>query len=293
MKMGDENSLIASLRLDPEHVGDDCAVVQGCSGKFLLLKVDSVAEDVHFLRSDDPARVGWKALCRPLSDVAAMGGTPKHALVAIFSPPDLPQGYWQSFYRGLKRAGKKFGVTIVGGETSKQTHGIAAAVTLTGEVSEGSCIRRSGGKPGDLLFVTGQLGGSRANHHLDFLPRIAEGRWLAEKYPPHAMLDLSDGLGSDLPRLARASGCGFEVSTASLPVRRGYTQRAALTDGEDYELLFAMPQEAVRGLLAAWPLAFPQTRLTKIGALLEAGIIPKQWMLGWDHFTEPSLKPES
>jgi thiamine-monophosphate kinase len=269
----------------PLGPGDDCAAIRpAAKGRLVLLKTDCVAEDVHFLRSHDPARVGWKALCRPLSDIAAMGGTPREALVTFFSPPDLEADYWKKFYRGLGRAARRFGVTIAGGEMSRQKQGIAVSIALLGEVPAKKLLRRSGGKPGDALFVTGVLGGSLAGHHLNFVPRLEEGRWLAENHTPSAMMDLSDGLGSDLPRLARASGCGFQIDYHQVPKRRDSSLQGALTDGEDYELLFSISPRKVNGLLADWPKVFPKTRLTAIGLLTRKKSAPAGWHAGWDHF---------
>ena len=264
--------------------GDDCAVVRTHRG-LQLLKTDCIAEGVHFLRAHAPARVGWKALCRPLSDIAAMGGEPAHALITIFSPPDLDAGYWVEFYKGIRRAARKFGVSIAGGEMSRQPDGIAVSVALTGTVPGGRFVSRSGGRPGDLLFVTGRLGGSIAGHHLDFFPRLKEGRWLAATARANAMMDLSDGLGSDLPRLARASGCGFDVDLASLPLREGADITAALTDGEDYELLLAVSPDRAAVLTAKWKASFPRTPLSRIGVLDGTGRAPMGWPGGWDHFS--------
>jgi thiamine-monophosphate kinase len=269
----------------PLGPGDDCAAIRPPpKDQLLLLKTDCVAEGVHFLRSHDPARVGWKALCRPLSDIAAMGGTPREALVTFFSPPDVGAEYWKTFYRGLGRAARRFGVTIAGGEMSRQPQGIAVSIALLGTVARKKLLRRSGGKAGDAVFVTGVLGGTLARHHLDFVPRLAEGRWLAETHTPAAMMDVSDGLGSDLPRLARASGCGFEVDLEAIPRRRGADLRAALTDGEDYELLFSIAERKVPALMADWVKVFPKIRLTRIGRLTGKKTAPKNWPGGWDHF---------
>ena len=293
MRLNAEESLLAEilpglpggagLVLGP---GDDCAAVRMPGGRGLvLLKTDCIAEGVHFLRSHDPVRVGWKALCRPLSDIAAMGGTPEHALVTVFSPPDVGGDYWKAFYRGLGRAARQFGIAIAGGELSRQLSGIAVSVALTGHVAKRHLVTRSGGRPGDFLFVTGTLGGSIAGHHLDFVPRLAEGRWLAENFRPRAMMDLSDGLGGDLPRLARASGCGFEVDMASLPRRRGCDAAAAISDGEDYELLFALPPQRAIAIRKPWSRAFPKTRLTCVGRLNTSAEAPPGWPGGWDHFS--------
>jgi thiamine-monophosphate kinase len=292
MKISNEDKLLAELlRLVPVPIdqplgpGDDCAAVRGAGkGELLLLKTDCVAEGVHFVRSDDPARVGWKALCRPLSDIAAMGGVPQQALITFFSPPDLDFGYWKKFYRGLGKAARRFGVTIAGGEMSRQPSGIAVSITLTGLVPEKQLLQRSGGRPGDKLFTTGRLGGSIAGHHLDFVPRLAEGRWLAEKIRPSAMMDISDGLGADLPRLARASGCGFDVSLADIPCRRGTDIQQALSDGEDYELLFSVSSKRALTLVRRWAEAFPKTPLTCIGKLTPPQSPPRDWPEGWDHF---------
>lgn len=269
--------------------GDDCAVVRR-GGGLQLLKTDCVAEDVHFRRGDDPARVGWKALCRPLSDIAAMGGVPGQALITIFSPPDLDPAYWVEFYKGIRKAARRFGVGIAGGEMSRQPRGIAVSVALVGEAPGGRFITRSGGRPGDVLFVTGQLGGSIAGHHLDFIPRLQEGRWIAENLSARAMMDLSDGLGTDLPRLAGASGCGFEVDLRSLPLRRGATVKAALSDGEDYELLLAVSPAKAKALPEIWRKAFPRTRLTRVGKLTATGTAPPDWPGGWDHFSVVSTR---
>lgn len=278
-------ALVPIPKNQPLGPGDDCAAIRP-PGKnhLLLLKTDCVAEGVHFLRSHDPARVGWKALCRPLSDIAAMGGTPREALVTFFSPPDVGPEYWKKFYRGLGRAARRFGVTIAGGEMSRQPQGIAVSIALLGTAPAKSLIRRSGGRPGDAILVTGVLGGSLDGHHLDFIPRLEEGRWLAQKHSPIAMMDISDGLGSDLPRLARASGCGFEVDLEAVPKRRGRSLESALTDGEDYELLFTISAKKLPALLADWAKAFPKTRLTRIGQLTKTKSAPRNWPGGWDHF---------
>ena len=297
MKISIEDKLLAELlRLvpipfdQPLGPGDDCAATRGPGkGELFLLKTDCVAEGVHFLRSDDPARVGWKALCRPLSDIAAMGGVPQQALVTFFSPPDLDMGYWKKFYRGLGKAARRFGVTIAGGEMSRQPSGIAVSITLTGLVPRKQLIKRSGGRPGDKLFITGLLGGSLAGHHLDFIPRLAEGRWLAENIHPSAMMDISDGLGADLPRLARASGCGFEVNRAAIPCRRGSNTDQALSDGEDYELLFAVSPKKAVALVNRWSEVFPKTPLTCIGNLTAPQDPPPDWPGGWDHFKKSVL----
>lgn len=264
--------------------GDDCAVVQGVGDRMmLLLKTDCIAEGIHYLAEDDPVRVGWKALCRPLSDVAAMGGEPVHALISVFSPEDRPVAYWKSFYKGLSKAAKRFGVGIVGGETAR-SHCAAVSVSMVGRVEAARLITRSGGQPNDVLFVTGTLGGSLAGRHLDFIPRVAEGRWLSAHGYVRAMMDLSDGLAADLPRLAAASKCGFQIDPATLPRTRGCDSTRAMSDGEDYELLMAVAPRLVDRLNRGWQEMFPQVRLTRIGELTAPGTSSTALPRGFDHF---------
>ncbi|HEX8295626.1 MAG TPA: thiamine-phosphate kinase [Chthoniobacteraceae bacterium] len=270
-----EDRLIAELtRGLPEGaevrvgVGDDCAVLgRPRDVRWQLLKTDAVVEGVHFLPSDDGKRVGWKALCRAVSDIAGMGGTPEHAVITLAVSPEMELARIKAVYAGLKRAARRFGVSIVGGETSRSPGPLLVNVALTGWVARERCVLRSGGKPGDHLYVTGRLGGSRAGKHLDFIPRLPEAQWLAANFLPHAMMDLSDGLASDLPRLGKSSRCGFVLEEARVPISRGCTLAQALTDGEDFELLFALAPRAGAKLELAWPKQFPKLPLTRIGAL--------------------------
>jgi thiamine-monophosphate kinase len=264
--------------------GDDCAAMSvGGSRDLILLKCDAMVEGVHYLQETPPERVGWKALCRPLSDIAAMGGEPTQALVSIFSPSDRTVDYWKGFYKGMAKAAKAYGIGLAGGETSRSDTA-AVSVFLTGRIEPLRLIRRSGGRPGDTLFVTGSLGGSITGKHLTFKPRLAEGRWLGGNGYARAMMDLSDGLATDLPRLAAASECGYNLKVEDLPRSRGCSIEQALIDGEDYELLFACPPGMVARLKNAWPNAFPKVRLTAIGTLVEAGSSSTPLPRGFDHF---------
>jgi thiamine-monophosphate kinase len=279
--------LLAHLPLGRNTVvgpGDDCAVVRGPGiRELLLLKTDCVVEGIHYRSEDEPQRVGWKALCRPLSDVAAMGGEPVHALVSVMSQLDRSVAYWRSFYKGLAKAAARFGVGIVGGETSRST-GAAVSVTVVGRVEAGRLVTRSGGRPNDLLFVTGTLGGSLGGRHLDFVPRLVEGRWLSAHGYAHAMIDLSDGLAADLPRLAAASKCSFEIDPAAVPRTRGCDSIRAISDGEDYELLLAVAPRLNTRLHRGWKEMFPHVRLTEIGRLTEPGSSSTALPRGFDHF---------
>jgi len=248
--------------------GDDCAIVRsGERGKLQLLKTDCLVENIHFTKKDRPELVGWKAMARPLSDFAAMSGVPEFALVSLIVPSQTTLAWVKKLYRGIEKAARRFQVAVVGGETSNIKGPAVISITVTGLVEKGRWVSRAGGKTGDELFVTGRLGGSLRGRHLKFIPRIVESRWLTENFSIHAMMDLSDGLGADLPRLARASGVGFEVDETALPLNPGCTSKQAISDGEDYELLFAISPKDSRALLSGWRKKFPKLPLTRIGRL--------------------------
>ena len=267
-----EDALLASLlRQLPNSrrlIGDDCAVVEFPNAKNLLvLKTDCVVEKIHFQTSTDPELVGWKAMMRPLSDFAAISAVPQFALITLIVPATRSTSWVKKLYRGLKRAASRFDVAIVGGETSATRGPAAISVSVSGFVEKNRWISRSGGKKGDDLFVTGRLGGSLRGKHLRFMPRINESRWLTKNFRVHVMIDLSDGLGADLPRLAKASKLGFKIDKEKLPLARGAKIGDAISDGEDYELLFAIsPRERTR-LEHAWRKKFPKLALTRIGNL--------------------------
>jgi len=249
--------------------GDDCAVLRfGSADQFLLLKTDCVVAGVHFEPQASARAVGWKAMARPLSDFAAMSGLPQFALVTLIAPPSTTSRWIAELYRGLTKAAGLFDVAIVGGETSRTDGAMAISVSMTGIVEQDRWVSRSGGQANDLVFVTGKLGGSIRGKHFRFVPRIAESRWLTQHFTLRAMMDLSDGLGADLPRLARASGVGFEIEQAAIPRTRGCTIEQAITDGEDYELLFAIAPENAAELERRWRKKFPALALTRIGRLV-------------------------
>ncbi len=266
--------------------GDDCAVVKSLGKGWLqLLKTDCVVEDVHFTRGTRPQRVGWKALARAVSDIASMGGTPDHALVTLLAPPERRVADMVQLYAGLRKCARKFSINIIGGETS-QSPVFAVVISLTGRVKAAHCVRRDGAKAGDVIFVTGWLGGSRRGHHLDFVPRIAEGQWLAANFKPHAMMDLSDGLAKDLPRMAQASDVGFVIQKGSLPRNKNCTAEQAWSDGEDHELLMAVSPRMSGKLESAWLGRFRSTRLTRIGCFVPKGrgCAPSFTAKSWEHF---------
>lgn len=231
-----EFGLIRLLRKHIPRAGDDCAVLPGG----WLLTCDPVIEGIHYLPSTPPYRVGWKAMARNLSDIAAMAGKPRYAVVSLGLRPATPVRYVTELYRGMRAVAGRFGCEIVGGDTAHVRREPFIIVTVLGHADRP--VLRSGAKPGDRVFVTGKLGGSyRSGKHLRFLPRLREARQLA-RYA-HAMLDLSDGLASDLQRLSEASRVGFEIFSDKIPGQLP----GALTDGEDFELLFTVaPRHAGR-----------------------------------------------
>jgi thiamine-monophosphate kinase len=293
-ELGEDRLLDQLLPNLPRHsgvvlgAGDDCAVVEsGKRGGLSLLKTDCIVEEIHFARDTRPELVGWKAMARPLSDFAAMSGVPQFALVTLILPSEKTLRWVKQLYRGIEKAARAFEVAVVGGETSNIAGQAVISISVSGFVERERWVGRAGGKAGDELFVTGRLGGSLRGRHLKFIPRIAESRWLTKNFRLHAMMDLSDGLGADLPRLARASGTGFEVDEAALPLNRGCTSRQAISDGEDYELLFAISAKGALSLPAHWRKKFPNVPLTRIGRLnRKSKIENRKFPGGYVHFKQ-------
>lgn len=242
--------------------GDDCAVVRPRpeDAEDLLLTSDPTIEGVHFAPGTDGRRIGHKAMARVLSDIAAMGGDPAWALVDVAAPPSTSAGLIDAIYDGMTAVAARHGLVIVGGDVAVGPV-LELHVFGCGRTARGQALTRSGARPGDLLCVTGHLGGSGAGHHLDFEPRLAEGRVLRGRAT--ACMDLSDGLAADLPRLARASGAGACVTADAVPISRAAREATdgrspldhALADGEDFELLFTIPPSALEALRSAWSAA--------------------------------------
>ena len=270
-QVGEDALLALLLRGLPQSrnfIGDDCAVVRFHGARDLLvLKTDCVVEKIHFESRANPKLVGWKAMMRSLSDFAAVSAIPQFALVTLIVPANRSTLWVKKLYRGLRRAASRFDVAIVGGETSATRGPATISVSVSGFVEKDRRASRAGGKKGDDLFVTGRLGGSLRGKHLKFVPRIKESRWLTKNFRIHAMMDLSDGLGADLPRLARASKVGFKIDKNALPLTSGTTISNAISDGEDYELLFAVSRRDRSRLDRAWRKKFPRVKLTRIGNL--------------------------
>ncbi len=260
--------------------GDDCAVLDlGLPEKFLLFKTDAVVEGVHFTAETEPERIGHKALARCLSDIAAMAGTPTAALITIGLPKNFDPEFIKRIYAGLNQLAEKYKVAIAGGETTTNPERILISISLLGTVEKCKCLLRSGAKVGDAIFVTGELGGSLAKRHLEFEPRLTEARWLADHFKIHSMIDLSDGLASDLRHILNCSKVGAEILARAVPVSRDAKLKvraessskppllAALTDGEDFELLFTAASRNAVALLDAWKEKFPHLKLSCVGKI--------------------------
>ena len=251
-------------------IGDDAAIYKGSKGFDQILTCDWFLEGSHFLRDKHPAdAVGWKCLARAVSDIAAMGGVPRCFLLSLALPASHTGLWLEEFLGGLRRAAKRFGCVLAGGDTTRRKD-ILINVTAVGEARTGQAVLRSGARPGDILFVSGRLGEAElglrqireskrmANRRVPLLrkhlypePRLALGRWLAEKRLGSAMMDVSDGLSTDLSRLCAASGVGAKLEATKLPCVRlpksGWTRHddpleLALHGGDDYELLFSVPR---------------------------------------------------
>ena len=229
--------------------GDDCAVVETPSGDVQLLSVDQLIEGRHFESGTDIDLIARKAIARSVSDIAAMGGRPVWALGAGVLPKGYPHA--DALFDALHNWANHWGCPLIGGDIAShasEDHPLTLSVTVGGIMPEGiSPILRSGAKPGDLLYVTGKVGGSyESGWHLGFEPRLEAGAW-ASASGAHAMIDLSDGLGRDAHRVAIASGVRIEIDASTLPLRRcGDDWKQAAGDGEDYELLIALgPDQAI------------------------------------------------
>jgi thiamine-monophosphate kinase len=260
--------------------GDDCAVLDlGLPDRLMLFKTDAVVEGVHFTTAAPPEKIGHKALGRCLSDIAAMAGTPIAALVTLGLPRNFDAAFVEAIYAGMSALARRHEVAIVGGETTVNPNRIFLSVAVLGSVGRGKAVLRSGAEPGDAIFVTGDLGGSLAGKHLDFEPRLIEARWLAQHFPVRAMIDVSDGLAGDLRHILKASRVGAELLASAIPISREARRAAkaesaakppllaALTDGEDFELLFTVPGRDAVPLLDAWKKEFSKVALSCIGKI--------------------------
>lgn len=297
-------------------IGDDAAAFRMRPGHLLLVSTDALVEGVHFdFRYCSPEDLGWKALAVNLSDIAAMGGIPLYVTTSIALPSKNVPDFVPRFYRGLTSIARKHSVTLIGGDTCRSLKGVFLDVTIIGEVEPAHMLTRRGAKPGDSLYVTGELGGSSVGlellsrwrqapsgaairRHLRPQPRCAAGRFLAERKLVSAMIDLSDGLSTDLSHLCDQSGVGASIEASQLPLakipvrQRQFLSHAvphyALHGGEDYELLFAVPSR----LRQSVPSRIDGLPVHRIGCITQSTGV---WLLdgnrkrrlhpgGFDHF---------
>jgi len=293
-------------------IGDDCAVLRLMPGRDSLVTTDFTLEGIHFRREwHPPEAVGHRCLARGLSDIAAMGGEPVAAFLSLALPRDLPQGWVRRFAGGLLRLAEKNGVTLAGGDTAESPNGILADIIVVGTVPKGKAVLRSGARPGDRIYVSGELGGSAAAlaqlrarpkkklnpreyaRHFYPEPRLELGRILRERRLASAMIDLSDGLSTDLAHVCEESGVGAEIEGAAIPrARVGKPARQvdvdlALHGGEDYELLFTAPRgKRVPAQLAGVALSCigQITRGRKIFLMSAGGVGYEFEARGWEHF---------
>jgi thiamine-monophosphate kinase len=277
-----EERLIESIRTwlgrssppAPHGIGDDCAVLPP-SLQPQLVTVDPVLFGRHFDASIPPSAVGEKLLKRNLSDIAAMGGRPRAAVVSLALDAKTRTAWLESFYRGIAAAARRYGVAIVGGDVAEAPGTLVASLTLIGEAAASRVLTRAGAALGDWIYVTGELGNSlRSGHHLTFSPRLDAGVWLAAQPVVKSMMDVSDGLAKDLHALT-PRGSIAALDPASLPCRLGADVRAAVADGEDYELVFTLDAAANRdAFVRAWQRQFPRLRLSCVGQFVRAGKLP-------------------
>jgi thiamine-monophosphate kinase len=264
----------------PLGLGDDAAVIKRAAPPDLVVTTDLLSDGVDFqLDRDDPRRIGRKALAVNLSDLAAMAARPVAAFVSIALPRygggRSPLEFAIALYEGLLPLAREFDIAIAGGDTNTHDGPLVISVTALGEVTHCGPLTRSGGRPGDQLLVTGSLGGSISGHHFDFTPRVREALLLQERYELHAGMDISDGLALDASRLAAASGCGAVIRTDQIPISQTASNldqplQHALSDGEDFELLLAVPPRVAEVIIDQQPL---DCHITCIGELVaECGL---------------------
>ena len=280
--------------------GDDCAAVDVGDPKYcFLLATDQIISGVHYDPSDTtPQKAGAKLIKRNISDIAAMGGKPLHALVTL-ALSNQNSTWIESFYKGLSTEANKWNMSICGGDIALLKNGSNSAVTtlsITGKVEKNKICLRKNAKPGELLFATGTFGDSyKTRHHLNFTPRVKEAAFLADKYTT-AMMDISDGLLIDIQRMAEASSITIKLNLDAIPSRTpSLPIEHILSDGEDYELIFTVKPSLEKELLEKWP--FPEVKLTKIGEILPSqnsnvidqngtDLIKKIAKTGYDHFNK-------
>jgi thiamine-monophosphate kinase len=262
-------------------IGDDATLLDLSNAPRAVVTTDMLMDGVDFeVDRCGPSRVGRKALAVNLSDLAAMAARPVAALVSLALPRTADLEFVKSLYQAMESLASEFDVTIAGGDTNCWDQPLVVSVTAIGQTTAKGPLLRSGAVADDEILVTGVFGGSILGHHFDFQPRVAEALLLHKDFELHAGMDVSDGLSLDLARLAEASGCGAEVDLNLVPIASAAHALAArdgesalqhaLSDGEDFELILAVPSETARHLLAEQPLGIPLTRIGKF--VVDAGL---------------------
>ncbi len=283
--------------------GDDCAVVRAADEDWLLTS-DPVIEGVHFKADADPAAIGHKAVARALSDIAAMGGTPRWALVDLVARESTTPDHLEAVYDGMSNTAARYGISIVGGDVARGPV-LELHLFAVGSVPRDGAVLRSGATPGDSIFVTGTLGGSHIlGRHLTFEPRLYEGEWLRDGSWATAMCDISDGLATDLHHLVKASGVGAELQLTTIPCAMEIRAADdavdhALRDGEDFELLFTVSADRAGDFKDAWGNAH-SVPCTRIGTITPGNVVEgvdqdgnrvTLTAAGFDHFSRSKCRP--
>lgn len=271
--------LIGRKLQGPLGIGDDAAILpEIAKGRQWILSTDVLVEEVDFrLGKLPPEMAGRKALAINLSDIAAMGGIPSAFVVSLGIPPSFRENWIRRFYRGMMRLARQSKTACIGGDISRARE-FFASIAILGHVKKNQGVTRRGAKRGDLIFVTGKLGGSILGRHYQFTPRLSEAGFLCDFFRPTAMMDISDGFIQDLGHILKDSGIGARLDLARIPVSkdarrlaRRNSQKAlrhALTDGEDFELLFTLPRRLGFWLEKKWKKRFPRVALSRIGEII-------------------------
>ena len=284
----------------PIPIGDDMAQINLGHGKSILITTDMLLEGTHFdLATASLEQVGYKSMAASLSDCAAMATRPLAAVISVGLPSGFASDQLKRLHAGIIRAADKYNCPLIGGDitTWQQEKGLAVNVAMLSTPTESEPLRRSGAKVGDCICVTGTLGGSRAGKHLDFEPRVEEAIDIAATVKVNSMMDISDGLSTDLARICRQSKVGACLNENAIPVSEAAKQTkdslaAALNDGEDFELLFTLPEKECQRLLEQWKGPVP---ITCIGRIIEPdsmqiqggdGELTELRPGGYDHLTE-------